>query len=99
MCVEALGCHRATALGREDVRSWRLFALKTAQGAEFVALDGMNARGAALAAANMQATSGQLDLVPLQIADLGSPQSVTASPSDGRLAPCRYQRRKPLSRI
>ena len=55
-CVEALGRHRAAALGSEDVRSERLFALKTAQGAELVALDGMNAWGAALGSANMQTT-------------------------------------------
>jgi hypothetical protein len=49
-----------------------LFALKAAQGAELVTLDRVNARRPAFAAADMQTPGVQLDLVPLQIADLGS---------------------------
>jgi hypothetical protein len=51
------------------VRAWALLALESAQRADLVALHRMNARRAALAAADMQPTGGKLDLVPLQVAD------------------------------
>jgi hypothetical protein len=42
-CVEALGRHRAAALGREHIRARWLFALQTAQGTELITLDRMHA--------------------------------------------------------
>ncbi len=46
-CVEALGRHRTAPLRSEDVRSWRLLTLQTAQGTDLVTLDWM-ARGRCL---------------------------------------------------
>jgi hypothetical protein len=47
--MEALGRHRRTALGHEHVRAGRLFSLKAAQSPQLIALEGMDARCAALA--------------------------------------------------
>jgi hypothetical protein len=58
-----------------SVRARWLFATKAAQSTELVTLD--NARRPAFVAADMQAPGIELDLVPLQIADLRRTQSVT----------------------
>ncbi len=60
----------------------RGFALQTTQRSEFVALNWMQARRPALAPAHMQPTGIELNLVSLQIANLGSPQSVTVGDQD-----------------
>ena len=41
-CVEALGRHRAAALGSEHLRARWLFALQPAQGTDLVTLDRMD---------------------------------------------------------
>jgi hypothetical protein len=85
--VEALGRHRATTLRSEYMRARRLFALKPAQGAELVTLDRMHARRAPLAAADVQSTGRELNLVPLKIAQLAGPQAMPKSDQDhGRVA-------------
>jgi hypothetical protein len=86
-CVEDLGRHRATALGRERVRARRFLALQTAQGTALVTLYWMDAWCASLTSADMQAPGNELDLVPLQIADFGGPKTMPLRDQDhGRIA-------------
>jgi len=66
MWVQTLAKPRVKS--QRDVRAGILLALQ-AESAYLVALHRMNARRAALAAADMQPTGGKLDLVPLQVAD------------------------------
>jgi hypothetical protein len=80
--VEAFGRHRSTPLGRKHMRPWRLLALKAAQGAELVPLDGMHARRSSLGPADVETACRQLDLVPLQIADLHGTQAVPVGDQD-----------------
>src|SRR5262245_38999133 len=74
--VETLGRHRSTALGREYVRGGLLLTLQTPERTQFVALERMHARRPVLDPAHVQAASSQLDLMPLQIAQLRGAQSV-----------------------
>jgi hypothetical protein len=76
-CVDTLRRHRATALGSKHMRTRRVFALQAAQGADLVTLNRMNAWRSALAAADVQAAGGKLDLVPLKIAQLAGSQVVS----------------------
>jgi hypothetical protein len=80
--VKALGRHRAAALRSKHVRARRLFALQAAQGADLVTLNRMNARRSALAAADVQTAGGELNLVPLKIAQLAGPQAVPKGDQD-----------------
>ncbi len=66
-CVEALGRHRAAALGNERMRVRRLFALRTAQGSDLVTLARMNAWRAWLTPADVQAAG--VESRPSAIAD------------------------------
>jgi hypothetical protein len=59
-----------------------LFALKAAQGAELITLDWMHARRPAFAAADMQSTGIEFDLVPLQIAGFGRPKTMAVCDQD-----------------
>ena len=52
------------------MRSWRLLALETPQGAKFIPPDRVDAWRPSLGAADMKPTGRQLDLVPLEIAQL-----------------------------
>src|SRR5262249_25737407 len=74
--VEAFRRDRAAALRAERVRAGRLLALEPAQRPQLVALDRMDTRCPSLRSADMQAPGIELDLVPLQVADLRSPQTV-----------------------
>jgi hypothetical protein len=74
--IEALGRHGSTALGREHVRGWLLLTLQTPYCVQLIALQRMDARRPVLDPAHVQAASGQLDLMPLQIAQLRGAQSV-----------------------
>jgi hypothetical protein len=49
---------------------------------KLVALDRVNARRSSFAAPNVQAPGIQLDLMPLQVADLGSPQNMPIGDQD-----------------
>ena len=74
--MEALRRDLATSLRTKYVRVGRLLPLQAAQRPQFVALNRVNARRPSFAASNVQAPGIQLDLMPLQIADLGSSQTV-----------------------
>jgi hypothetical protein len=67
--VKTLRRHRAPALRSKHVRARRLFALKPAQGADLVTLN-RTPGVPPLAAADMQTAGGELNLVPLKIAQL-----------------------------
>jgi len=54
-------------------RSRRVRRAKPAQGAHFVALDGMRARGAVVDPPDVEHSAVEVDLVPAQVADLGCP--------------------------
>jgi hypothetical protein len=71
--VKTLGRHWAAALRSKHVRARRLLALKTAQGADLVTSNRMDARRSALAAADVQTAGRELNLVPLKIAQLAGP--------------------------
>jgi hypothetical protein len=58
------------------MRARRLFAVQTTQGPQFVALNRMDARRAPLAAADVQSAGGELNLVPLKVAQLAGPQAM-----------------------
>jgi hypothetical protein len=68
-----------------------LLALQAAQRPKLVALDGMNARRPSFAPADMQTPGAKLHLVPLQIADLGSSQTMPVSDQDMVASRCPYQ--------
>ena len=63
--MEALGGHRAAALGGEHVRPRRLFALQAPQCPYLVALYRMNRRRATLGPPDVEAPGAEFDLVPL----------------------------------
>jgi hypothetical protein len=84
----------------ENVRGSSLLTLETPQSAYFVALQWMNAWGAALGPADVHAACPQFNLVPLQVAQLRGPQAVpeadqdhggVAVPIAAELASRRYQ--------
>jgi hypothetical protein len=60
----------------------RLFALQAPERPQLVPLDRVNAWRSPLGAADVQAAGIELDLVPLQIADLGRPQAVPIGNQD-----------------
>jgi hypothetical protein len=69
------------------MRARRLFALKPAQGADLITLNRMDAGRAPLAAADVQSAGGELNLVPLKIAQLTGPQAMPKGEQDhGRVA-------------
>src|SRR5262245_23182821 len=68
--AEALGRHWAAALTGEHVWRCLLLTLQAPQGANFVALHRMHGRRALFAPADVQPAGVDLDLVPLQIAQL-----------------------------
>jgi hypothetical protein len=70
--VEALRRDWATSLRTKYVGVGRLLPLQTTERPQLVALDRVNARRSSFAAPNVQAPGIQLDLMPLQVADLGS---------------------------
>src|SRR5262249_46308575 len=70
--AEALGQHRAAALTGEHVWRCLLLTLQAPQGANFIALHWMYRGGALFAPTDVQPAGVDLDLVPLQIAKLGS---------------------------
>ena len=80
------------------MRAGRLFALQAAQGTDLVISDWMDAWGASLAPADVQAPGIELDLVPLQIADFGGPKTMSVGDQDhDRIAmpvPARFARRR-----
>src|SRR5262245_50862698 len=82
--IEALGRHRSTSLGREYMRGWLLLTLQAAQSAQLVALQRMHTRRPVLDPAYVQADRGQLDLMPLHIAQLRGAQSMTEGNQDHR---------------
>ena len=53
--MEALGRNRTASFRSKDIRAGRLFALQAAQGTDLVISDWMDARGASLASADVQA--------------------------------------------
>src|SRR5262249_4883874 len=77
--AEALGRHRAAALGGKDVRRCLLLALQAPQSAYFVALERMDAWRTIFRSTDVQTAGVQLDLMPLQIAQLGRAQSVSVA--------------------
>ena len=72
--MEALRRDRAASLRTKYIGVGRLLALQATERAQFVALDRVDARRPALASAYVQASGVELDLVPLQITDLGRTQ-------------------------
>src|SRR5262245_60877411 len=85
--AEALGRHWATALTGEHVWRCLLLTLQAPQGANFVALHWMHRGGALFAPTDVQPAGVDLDLVPLQIAQLGSSKPVAIGQQDhGRVA-------------
>ena len=66
----------------ENVRGSSLLTLETPQSAYFVALQWMNAWGAALGPADVHAACPQFNLVPLQVAQLRGPQAVPEADQD-----------------
>ena len=85
--VEALRRDRTATLRAQHLGAGRLLALQPTKRPQLVALDWMDARRPALASPHMQPPGGELDLMPLQIADLRSPQSVPVCKQDnGRVA-------------
>src|SRR5262249_23850715 len=84
---EALGRHWAAALTGEHVWRCLLLTLQAPQGANFVALHWMHRGGALFAPTDVQPAGVDLDLVPLQIAQLGSSKPVAIGQQDhGRCA-------------
>src|SRR5215510_13514337 len=85
--AEALGRHRAAALTGEHVWRCLLLTLQAPQGANFIALHWMYRGGALFAPTDVQPAGVDLDLVPLQIAKLGSSKPVAIGQQDhGRVA-------------
>src|SRR5262245_10371142 len=80
--AEALGRHWATALTGEHIRRCLLLTLQAPQGANFVALHWMHRGGALFAPTDVQPAGVDLDLVPLQIAQLGSSKPVAVGQQD-----------------
>ena len=66
------------------MRGCRLLPLQAPEGAYLVALKGMDARRPILRPADVQAPRGQLNLVPLEIAQLGGAEPVPVGNQDHR---------------
>ena len=94
--MEALGRNRTASFRSKDIRAGRLFALQAAQGTDLVISDWMDARGASLASADVQAPGIELDLVPLQIADFGGPKTMSVSRLDLRAAAISFSTSAPV---
>src|SRR5215469_7253472 len=85
--VDGVSGKRAAALSLED-KGTRRVALQLAQHAQFVAADGMYRGLAVLRPADVQRRiAAPLDLRPLQIGDLDSPQAVPEGNQDQRSVP------------
>src|SRR5262245_25249061 len=82
--VERLGRHRCTTLADEYELAGRLLATKSPQRADLVASQRVHARCAVLESSNVQSTGVQLDLVPLEVAELGRSEPVTVGEQDHR---------------
>src|SRR5262245_47771753 len=80
--VEADGAHWSAALRDEDVSLGRAFTAELAQGADFIAPDRMDGWRAVLGPADVHAALVKLDLMPLEVAELRGPQSVTVGDQD-----------------
>ena len=80
--VETDGADWPAALRNEYVGVLRVIASDFTQSPHLVTADRMYAGNAVLDAVNVQAALGQLDLLPLQIADLGGPQAVPIGDQD-----------------
>src|SRR5262249_33518377 len=84
--VETDGADNA-ALGNEYVGILRVLAPQLTQRPHLVTADRMHAGNAIFDAVNVEATLGQLDLLPLQLADLRRPQTMAIGDQDhGRVA-------------
>src|SRR5262249_54343256 len=85
--VETDGTDWPAALGNEYVGVSRVIAAQLAQRSHLVTADWMYAGNPILDAVNVQAALGELDLLPLQVADLGGPQAMAVGHQDhGRIA-------------
>src|SRR5262249_28821975 len=84
--VETDGTDRPAALGNEYVGVCRVIAAQLTKRPHLVTADWVYAGNAALDAVNVQAALGELDLLPLQVADLGGPQAMAVGHQDhGRI--------------
>src|SRR6516165_8616176 len=85
--VETDGTDWAAALGNEHVGVLRVIPSYFTQSPHLVTADRMYAGNPVLDTVNVQAALGQLDLLPLQVADLRCPQTVAIGDQDhGRVA-------------
>src|SRR6516164_8203907 len=85
--VDGVSGKRAAALSLKD-ESTRRIALQLAQHAQFIAANGMHRGLAVLGPADVQCwIAAPLDLRPLQIGDLDSPQAVPEGNQDQRSVP------------
>src|SRR5262245_11631146 len=85
--VETDGADWPAALGNEHISLSRVIAPELAERPHLVTADRMHAGNAVLDAVNVQAALGQLDLLPLQVADLRRPQAMAVGDQHhGRVA-------------
>ena len=84
-CHEMMEAHRAdrpATFGNEHVGLRWVFTAQSAQGADFITTDGMDAWRAALGPADVQPALVELDLMPLEAADLACSQPMTIGDQD-----------------
>src|SRR5262249_19806885 len=85
--VETDGTDWPPSLGNEYVGVSRVIAAKLAQRPHLVTANRVHAGNPILDTVNVQAALGELDLLPLQVADLRGPQAVAIGDQDhGRVA-------------
>src|SRR5262245_44276732 len=84
--VKTDGADRPAALGNEYVGVLRVLASQLAERPHLVTADRVHAGNPVLDTVNVQAALGQLDLLPLQVADLRRPQAMAVGDQDhGRI--------------
>src|SRR5262245_12782464 len=84
--VKTDGADRPAALGNEYVGVLRVLASQLAERPHLVTADRVHAGNPVLDAVNVKAALGQLDLLPLQVADLRRPQAMAVGDQDhGRI--------------
>src|SRR5215475_13633983 len=85
--VETDGADRPAALGNEHVSLFSVLAAQLTQRTHLVTADWVDAGDSILHPVNVQAAVGELDLLPLQVADLRRPQAMAVGHQDhGRVA-------------
>src|SRR5690242_2309095 len=75
--IEPRRCHRRPALRYEYKAAVRVLFAKLTQGPHLITTDGMDCIGAALGPFNAQIRCIEINLRPLQVDSLGSPQGMT----------------------